>query len=331
MKYIPELTGLRGLAVLLVFISHAFKDGLIPGGFGISYGTQGVLLFFTLSGYLMGRIYLEQKFNSQTVLTYALARIGRVFPLYIAVLILSFLISRYIYADFRYDFTNSFKFILALLFVKTPYELWSIPIEVQFYLCFILFWYFYSKEKKNKLILFLIPALIFLPSLLFFILKHRALAVMPTFSLFFFSGILISILKSKAKAEVVTNKIPVLFSWLILILYLLNLSVLEKIFGLNNIPRWLNIYSVVLLFVFFTLIVLKPQDFGIFKSKFMLFIGKISFGLYVIHRPIMEIMVSYNWDPILTLLLTFALTIGLAFLIYRFFEIPLSKLISKKI
>ncbi|HWY10488.1 MAG TPA: acyltransferase [Bacteroidia bacterium] len=147
----PELTGLRGLAALMVFVSHLSKDGLIPAFFARYYSIQGVILFFMLSGFLMGQLYLDKQFTNKNLHGYIKARIARIFPLYFLILLTSFLISNYIYTGFYYDFRNQVKFITGLFFLGAPYELWTVPIEVQFYGCFILFWYFYAKEKRNKL------------------------------------------------------------------------------------------------------------------------------------------------------------------------------------
>ena len=56
---IKPLHGLRGLAALSVVLHH-----LAPMKFS---GAIGVTLFFVLSGYLMGRIYLEKPFGPREV------------------------------------------------------------------------------------------------------------------------------------------------------------------------------------------------------------------------------------------------------------------------
>ena len=44
--YIPSLDGIRAIAFLIVFISHAGLGKIVPGGFGVT-------IFFFLSGYLI--------------------------------------------------------------------------------------------------------------------------------------------------------------------------------------------------------------------------------------------------------------------------------------
>ena len=53
MEYVPELTGLRALAVFLAFSEH----GAIPG---IAGGWIGVDIFFVLSGYLITSILVTE-------------------------------------------------------------------------------------------------------------------------------------------------------------------------------------------------------------------------------------------------------------------------------
>ena len=60
-RELPVLNGIRGLAVAIVFASHAsniYFSGAIAGWGG---GQLGVMLFFLLSGFLMSHLYLHRK------------------------------------------------------------------------------------------------------------------------------------------------------------------------------------------------------------------------------------------------------------------------------
>jgi peptidoglycan/LPS O-acetylase OafA/YrhL len=70
---IPELDGLRGLAILLVILCHYLGNpdhaplGFWPHRFlaGFAAGWSGVDLFFVLSGFLIGGILLDARKTGQ--------------------------------------------------------------------------------------------------------------------------------------------------------------------------------------------------------------------------------------------------------------------------
>ena len=75
LPYQPELDGLRGIAVLLVFVFHA-APGILPGGF------IGVDVFFVLSGYLITSVLISQLANQKPHLLrdFFVRRIRRLLP-----------------------------------------------------------------------------------------------------------------------------------------------------------------------------------------------------------------------------------------------------------
>src|ERR1700722_13208417 len=87
---IPELDGLRGLAILLVLIWHylalGFKTNLgswqayvlVP----LRLTWSGVDLFFVLSGFLIGGILYDAKHSDRYYSTFYARRIHRIFPVY---------------------------------------------------------------------------------------------------------------------------------------------------------------------------------------------------------------------------------------------------------
>ncbi|MFD1341506.1 acyltransferase family protein [Litorisediminicola beolgyonensis] len=80
MKFIPELEGLRGLAVALVVILHTTP--WLPNA-----GLVGVELFFALSGYLTARIALEQELSWTDFMA---RRLRRIWPLLLVVCLVCF-------------------------------------------------------------------------------------------------------------------------------------------------------------------------------------------------------------------------------------------------
>jgi peptidoglycan/LPS O-acetylase OafA/YrhL len=87
---IPELDGLRGLAILLVVFYHyvVLEVPVIPGTwqsyflvpFRLSW--SGVDLFFVLSGFLIGGILYDAKYSANYYKTFYLRRTHRIFPIY---------------------------------------------------------------------------------------------------------------------------------------------------------------------------------------------------------------------------------------------------------
>ena len=95
-RTIPELDGLRGLAILLVFLTHfvALELPAHAGAFDgavrwvARFGWTGVDLFFVLSGFLITGILLDTKGRPNYWRNYAARRCLRIFPLYYGALVL---------------------------------------------------------------------------------------------------------------------------------------------------------------------------------------------------------------------------------------------------
>ncbi|MDG1475769.1 MAG: acyltransferase, partial [Vicingaceae bacterium] len=143
---IAGLDSLRFFAFLSIFIFHSTE--LLPKGY------LGVDFFFVLSSFLLTYlVFIElQQTNSFSRKKFFIRRSLRIFPLYFLVVIFSLIIlplltntnitlpnNKYLYWLFlsNYDFSDS---IFALKF------LWSIAVEEQFYLIFILFGFLFRKH-----------------------------------------------------------------------------------------------------------------------------------------------------------------------------------------
>jgi peptidoglycan/LPS O-acetylase OafA/YrhL len=140
--HMPQLDGLRALAVTAVAVSHwtpAFLVGVVPWG-------TGVQLFFVLSGFLITGILLRSRPADAGVSmlralgTFYARRFLRIFPLYYGVLVLCLLFGvGTIYETWPWHFTYLSNFYYWWHghgdAVSDPFlHLWSLSVEEQFYL-----------------------------------------------------------------------------------------------------------------------------------------------------------------------------------------------------
>src|SRR5947207_9319817 len=94
-EYLPALTAMRGLAAWWVVLYH-FRDEVPKALFGstlysvISHGDLAVDFFFELSGFVIALRYAGQfgRPNWPLYKEFLIARIARLYPLYISVLVL---------------------------------------------------------------------------------------------------------------------------------------------------------------------------------------------------------------------------------------------------
>lgn len=172
LSFRADIQGLRAIAVLAVMLFH-YNRQLLPGGF------IGVDIFFVISGFLITSILLKKKDNPNFSLFYILksfylGRIIRIAPAYYVLLVVVSLVSAVIFIPADYSFFhNSLKKSLRFMsnqyfsgfgdyFAPNSDELpllhtWSLAIEMQFYLFYPFLVLFLSK-KWLKII---IPVIIF--------------------------------------------------------------------------------------------------------------------------------------------------------------------------
>lgn len=151
--HIPALDGIRGVAILMVFILHygggaqsRFWPIHLIGAF-IKVGWTGVPLFFVLSGFLITGILWDSFDKPQWWKTFYIRRSLRIFPLYylsILIVILSAIFfgdvhealhNVWIYALYSQNFPFAAQRIQHLGSSVGLIAFWSLAVEEQFYLC----------------------------------------------------------------------------------------------------------------------------------------------------------------------------------------------------
>lgn len=131
--------GIRGLAVIIVWLSHSSgRDmALAPWLNFHGIGHVGVMLFFVLSGFLLSFSVMSENYNYKSYIT---RRFFRIAPLFYFVVLLTFLfqvLTNSLQNDYLYLDDNIQSLIKHLLFIKGDGIFWTIPVEFTFY--FILF------------------------------------------------------------------------------------------------------------------------------------------------------------------------------------------------
>src|SRR6266436_7858410 len=89
---VPELDGIRGIAIGMVLVGHFFMIVSRPGSL-LAYALvplrlmwSGVDLFFVLSGFLIGGILLDARDSSNFFRVFYLRRFFRIIPAYLLLL-----------------------------------------------------------------------------------------------------------------------------------------------------------------------------------------------------------------------------------------------------
>jgi peptidoglycan/LPS O-acetylase OafA/YrhL len=150
-RHIPALDGLRGCAALLVVLSHFALIGFHPI-VEAKLGNYGVMLFFALSGFLMGHLYLRRAIDSENTIHYIAARVSRIIPLYFLTIILSYVVYRFFDKNFVYPLELS-QVMRLLTFNGSTQPFWSVGPEFQFYGVFILIWLLASYRGPSRRII----------------------------------------------------------------------------------------------------------------------------------------------------------------------------------
>lgn len=142
----PQLDGLRAVAVGLVFLQHFTQIGLLKA---LEPGFLGVRLFFVMSGYLITRILLVQRDEIEvgsrslrsSLWTFTARRALRIFPAFYAFLAFTLVVDlvpvRETWAWHVFYLSNVWYTVIAWetgLGWGTIGHLWSLAVEEQFYL-----------------------------------------------------------------------------------------------------------------------------------------------------------------------------------------------------
>ena len=338
--YLPGLNGIRAVAALTVLFGHIwspFGDWRVTPNWHIPWPAGPVTTFFVISGFLITFLLLNEtaKTNDVSIPKFYMRRILRIWPLYYVYLILA-LIAVALFHDeinsagwFYSFFSGNISHAIGLGIIPL-FHFWSLGVEEQYYL-----WYPWMVKYNNNLLtavsllcvcwfgLKLFAYIVFGKGLFYRVLAVTEFDCMMIGAM----GAIMYYRKKEWFCKLCGHPIVAVLAWI--------LFFTSGLYA-NYIPSPVrNEYiALISLFVIMAGLLRKP----LLENKVMNYLGQISYGIYVIHPLLLYVltrliqptlfMPSKVASVVIFVAMT-ALTIGLASLSYKYFEMPFLRMKNK--
>lgn len=351
-KHIPHFEVLRGVAALWVLISHVLLIVNLPVKY-LSNGGQAVELFVILSGFV---IALMRSNDEETYGVYIFRRWARLYPLFLIALLYGgttdhlyapvFGVSPWIetvrsgFQTRELNLTENYwehlllhitmlhgvvpDTILPQAAVTFSGPLWSISLEWQFYLIapFLIGVISFATVRSIMVAVIVIAATLILDKVTRLYWVGEVPSFLPVRLPLFVVGILSAALWNRARATS-----PTLLAVCVAISFFAALQLSS-----NKLPllMWFATYYVAAIH---EKLALARWLNRVISSTAPRFVGRVSYGLYVLHVPTMMLITYYLIIPALgsynqlvagtaIFVATTAVTLGLAHLSFKFIETP---------
>jgi len=306
---IPSLDGLRGFAILGVIFWHYFRFWPFAGNISrILPGWTGVDLFFVLSGFLITGKLVETSGRPGYFSTFYRNRALRILPLYYTVLIVFFLLIHFFLApknlpsvDIYVNHWKSFFLFTqnwTFIFFGTPTDsslgpLWSLAVEEQFYLLWPLVIFLIPANGRFRLKFFTILVLVVLVTRTILYLHDPDSARPHYYNTFLrLDSFLIGAILYQLHQEGIKIHRGMINSCLTLLLavFFVNSFFLKNIAFYNPFFSTVGYTVSAILYAWLLHRTLHPAG-GLlnrfFSLNFLRYTGKISYGLYIVHMPVL--------------------------------------------
>ena len=353
----PAIDGLRGFAVLLVIWFHSsyfVTIGMEEQLGGITYGyyllsilgETGVDLFFVLSGFLITGILIDTAHDKHVFRNFYIRRSLRIFPLYYMVIGL-FLI--YFFVMIGGGDLDGTKALLHLFYLQNwTFEhnqdqfmlldhTWSLAVEEQFYLLWPLVFLSFYKGSVKDVVWICLGVIALSWGLRIYLAGIEQYKWAYTFTVSRMDGLalgaLLSVLCAQHKEE-----IEKVVKFLPLVMMLMATGILYLLFSQETKMDSHHVmikYGLILFSVFYVSLLayvfLSPGSHIIsrlFSFSWLREIGRVSYGMYLFHTPVMMIgarmlysyELSYLQAHVILLGFGLIITFVVSYLSYYLFE-----------
>lgn len=338
---------LRFLSFLLVFLYHS----VIPEQNFLHYfskaGGIGVSFFFVLSGFLITYILLIEKLNNHNKVPlkrFFQRRILRIWPLYYLMVLFAFC-TPYLLSVFKLPFSddgyypNWFFTITFLENYVMMYKnslpnvspisvMWSLCIEEHFYIIWGLIFYFISFKNIPKLIIisFIVS---FVSRLIYENYGLTNTDILSNIHYFAFGAVPAYIFVFHKEIIEKIEKIPAIYKYAFAVFVVFYIVMTTNFFIIPDKKISAMIFG--LLFSILILSTLgKKNAFKISDNSVLAWLGKYTYGLYLIHIICVQLFnkigAMYELHWFVVILLSFSSTVLLSYLSYHLFEKQFLKL-----
>jgi peptidoglycan/LPS O-acetylase OafA/YrhL len=304
-KHIDILRGLAAVSVTLFHLTGSCNLSKQTAQYG-SFGWVGVEIFFVISGFILPYSMYMAKYRLEEFGRFMRKRIWRVYPAYLATIVIGIIMALITHRQLP----SAVAMIAHLLFLNRllgyswiSVVFWTLAIEFQFYILIGLLYDGFTKSYIKSL--FLILALILISLLLKYIWVNNDVLVFYWFP-FFALGVL---LFNKN-----FNAMPSTAFWIAV------LTIIIYIYFEFGLPE-----TLAGIFALFFILFYKSNSSKL--NRALLWLGKISYSLYLIHWELGRAGVSIaRRVPILghsdgfRLMVGFIVSISSAYLLFIFIE-----------
>jgi peptidoglycan/LPS O-acetylase OafA/YrhL len=354
LKYRPDVDGLRAIAVGSVVLYHAFPERA-PGGF------IGVDIFFVISGYLITTIILDQLSEGTfSIWSFYGRRVRRIFPALIVVALLTFAFGWFVlsvneFKSLGASLVGSATFMQNFVLLnevgyfdvegarKPLLHIWSLGIEEQYYIVWPAVLIAVSRFRLNIVTVVSTLTVASFWFSLFILKRDQQLAFYLPFSRSWelLAGSELAMAVASAPDIPLAKKLEKALATVLFergapcppnimqhVLSLISLAVI--VFATVHFNSQLNfpgLYALIPVAAAMLLIVCKQgwANQHILGSEPMVFIGLISYPLYLWHYPLTAYVRDLSPDGVsrTTMIAVVTVSLILAWLTFEFIERPL--------
>lgn len=348
MNKILELEALRGFAAIYVVFHHSlsvfFQSNTITREV-FKYGQEAVMIFFLLSGFV---IAMSMDKKHYTFKEYFLHRFLRIYSVFLIAIAISGLIYFYLNPLFTLDLGQMFLNLIMMqdysgvkpgtftdpIFNNNP--LWSLSYEWWFYMIFFAHFALYRKNPEKHTLFLIIAFGISMLGVISYKIGYNQISLFLMYYYIWFSGAFVYFIFKTS--ENLRKHLLLLFAGYLLVIMTYGYLFIyhEKISHLVDHPilelRHYLASMVLLIFaivIYLKIHVILKSNFVYLKLRnFFAYFAPISFGIYVIHFPIKNLLTHYDMNGWLKLFLLFSISILLSYIVeVIFFDFLKKKLL----